>query len=188
VSLSKRNTADFDADEKAARRKQGSGPQEHAELGTDADPTPFRFRANDLAMMLDPKNLDTLEDIGGITGLLDGLGTTMGVGLGGESCAWSTTKLSSCGDGSPGGEVGVSLRYAPAKGEEIVPAITLTDPEGERTTNWNSAGALAASLDVRRHIYGENVLPRRATKSLLSLMYTALKDKVLVRQLLSFRF
>ncbi|KAF7372025.1 Calcium-transporting ATPase [Mycena venus] len=182
MSLSIRDTAENTVEAISARRKQGSGQQEHwhAELGTDADPTPFRFRANDLAMMLDSKNLDTLVDIGGTTGLLDGLGTTMDVGLGGASCAWNTTKLSSCGDGSPVGGVGVSHRYVPEKGEVTVPAITLTDPEGEKTTTWNSAGALAASLDVRRHIYGENVLPRRVTKSLLSLMYTALKDKVLV--------
>ncbi|KAJ7034959.1 calcium-transporting ATPase [Mycena alexandri] len=83
-------------------------------------------------------------------------------------------------DGRPGAGVGVSHRHDPEKGEEPVPAITLTDPEGEKSTNWTSGPAFAASLDVRRRVYGENVLPRRATKSLLSLMYTALKDKVLV--------
>ncbi|KAF7372104.1 Calcium-transporting ATPase [Mycena venus] len=86
MSLSIRDTAENTVEAISARRKQGSGQQEHwhAELGTDADPTPFRFRANDLAMMLDSKNLDTLVDIGGTTGLLDGLGTTMDVGLGEE--------------------------------------------------------------------------------------------------------
>ncbi|KAJ7773119.1 hypothetical protein B0H16DRAFT_1304903 [Mycena metata] len=147
---------------------------------TDTDPTPFHFRPNDLAMMLDPKNLDTLEYIGGVEGLLDGLGTTADMGLGGASLARSTTGLSSPGDGRPGAGVGVSHRHDPETGEEPVPAITLTDPGGEKSTNWTSTAAFAASLDVRRRVYGENVLPRRATKSLLSLMYTALKDKVLV--------
>ncbi|KAJ7158854.1 hypothetical protein C8R46DRAFT_1002629 [Mycena filopes] len=146
----------------------------------DTDPTPFRFRPNDLAMMLDPKTLESLEYIGGVEGLLDGLGTTADMGLGGASLARSTTGLSSPGDGRPGAGVGVSHRHDPEKGEEPVPAITLTDPEGEKSTNWTSTAAFAASLDVRRRVYGENVLPRRATKSLLSLMYTALKDKVLV--------
>ncbi|KAJ7182037.1 hypothetical protein C8R46DRAFT_885366 [Mycena filopes] len=100
--------------------------------------------------MLDPKTLESLENIGGVEDLLDGLGTTADTGLDGASLARS------------------------------VPAITLTDPEGEKSTNWTSTAAFAASLEVRRRVYGENVLPRRATKSLLSLMYTALKDKVLV--------
>ncbi|KAF7330460.1 Calcium-transporting ATPase [Mycena venus] len=184
VSRAKRDTADSDTataiSEKATRRKKGAGPQEPPELDTDADPTPFRFRANELAMLLDPKNLDALEDMGGIDGLLDGLGTTVDMGLGGPSLERSTTGLSSRGDGRPGAGVGVSHRHDPEKVEEPVPAITLTDPEGENSTNWTSTGAFAASLDVRKHIYGENVLPHRATKSLLSLMYTALKDKVLV--------
>ncbi|KAJ7274496.1 Ca-transporting ATPase [Mycena haematopus] len=184
ASRAKRDTTDSDTataiSEKTTKRKKGAGPEEHTELDNDADPTPFRFRANALAMMLDPKNLDALENIGGVDGLLDGLGVSIETGLGGPSLARSTTGISGHGDGRPGAGVGASHRHDPEKGEEIVPAITLTDPEGEKSTNWNSAGAFAASLDVRRHIYGENVLPHRVTKSLLSLMYTALKDKVLV--------
>ncbi|KAJ7931426.1 Ca-transporting ATPase [Mycena leptocephala] len=183
ASRAKRDTADSDtatAISVGPRRKKGAGAQEPTELDTDTDPTPFRFRSNDLAMMLDPKNLDTLEDIGGIEALLDGLGTTADMGLNGASLARSTTGLSGFGDGRPGAGVGASHRHDPEKGEETVPAITLTDPEGEKSTNWTSTAAFAASLDIRRRIYGANVLPRRASKSLLSLMYTALKDKVLV--------
>ncbi|KAJ7871380.1 Ca-transporting ATPase [Mycena olivaceomarginata] len=158
------------------KRKKSAEAQEHVELETDADPTPFRFRANDLAMMLDPKNLDSLEDIGGIDGLLDGLGTTIELGLGGASLERSTTGLSGRGDGRPG--VYFFHRHDPEKG---VPARTPTDPEGgEKSTSWNSTAAFAASLDVRRRTHGENVLPHRATKSLLSFVYNALKDKVLV--------
>ncbi|KAJ7127093.1 calcium-transporting ATPase [Mycena epipterygia] len=186
ASRAKRDTVDSDTataiSEKGSKRKKGAGPQEHVELDTDTDPTPFRFRSNDLAMMLDPKNLDTLEDMGGVEGLLDGLGTSFEMGLGGPSLARSTTGLSGPGpgDGRPGAGAGVSHRHDPEKGEETVPAITLTDPEGGKSTDWNSAPAFAASLDVRKRIYGENILPRRATKSLLQLMFTALKDKVLV--------
>ncbi|KAJ6513357.1 Ca-transporting ATPase [Mycena sanguinolenta] len=174
ASRAKRDTADSDTatalSEKTMKRKQGVGPEEHAELEEDADPTPFRSRANDLAMMLDPKNLDALESMGGVDGLLDGLGVTIDAGLG----------MSGPGDGRPGAGVGVSHRHDPEKGDEPVPAITFTDPEGGKSTNWNSSGAFATSLGDRRRVYGENVLPRRETKSLLSLMYTALKDKVLV--------
>jgi Ca2+-transporting ATPase len=178
----KRDTADYDIataiseKRKKEKRKKGPEPQKHVEVEPDADPTPFRFRANDLAMMLDPKRLDTLEDIGGIDGLLDGLGTTIDMGLGD---ARSTTGLSGRGDGRPGAGVGVSHQHDPERGEETVPAITLTDPE-DVGTNWNSTAAFAASLEVRRRTYGQNVLPPRTTKSLLSLIYIGLKDKVLV--------
>ncbi|KAF7374979.1 Calcium-transporting ATPase [Mycena sanguinolenta] len=152
ASRAKRDTTDSDTatalSEKNMKRKQGVGPEEHAELAEDADPTPFRFRANILAMMLDPKNLEILEHMGGVDGLLDGLGVTSDTGLG----------MSGHGDGRPGAGVGVSHRHDPEKGDETVPAITFTDPEGGKSTNWNSSGAFATSLDDRRHIYGENVL------------------------------
>ncbi|KAG5354130.1 hypothetical protein C0989_007491 [Termitomyces sp. Mn162] len=43
-----------------------------------------------------------------------------------------------------------------------------------------SPNALSASVDERRRVYGPNLLPTRPTKSLLFLMWVALKDKVLV--------
>ncbi|KAJ7349180.1 hypothetical protein DFH08DRAFT_697693 [Mycena albidolilacea] len=176
VSRAKRDTADSDiAAAILEKRKKGPESQEHVEVEPDADPTPFRFRANDLAMMLDPKCLDTLEDIGGIDGLLDGLGTIIDMGLCGTSLERSTTGLSDRGDGRPGAEVGVSHRHDPERGDETVP-----EGSEDKSTNWNSTVAFAASLEVRRRTYGENVLPPRATKSLLSLIYIGLKDKVLV--------
>ncbi|KAJ7650379.1 Ca-transporting ATPase [Roridomyces roridus] len=156
-----------------ANGDKGEKPENPAQLAlelSNIDPTPFRFRPDDLAMMLDPKRLETLEEIGGVDSLLEGLGTTSDMGLSG----------SSLGDGRPGAGGGVSHRHDPEKGADTVPAITLTDPQGEKSTDWNSTAAFDASLDDRRRVYGENVLPRRASKSLLSLMFTALKDKVLV--------
>ncbi|KAJ7475762.1 calcium-transporting ATPase [Mycena latifolia] len=185
ASRAKRDTVDSDtatAISEKGKRKKDDEPQGPAELSTDTDPTPFHFRSNDLAMMLDPKNLDTLRSFGGVEGLLDGLGTTSDIGLGGPSLGRSTTGFSGNGpgDGRPGAGVGASQRHDPEKGADTVPAITLTDPSGEKSADWNSKAAFAAALDVRRRIYGENVLPRRATKSLLQLMYTAMKDKVLI--------
>ncbi|KAF7316904.1 Calcium-transporting ATPase [Mycena chlorophos] len=178
ASRAKRDTTDSDT-ATAVSHSKGKKPmeaQEHIELESDADPAPFRWRPNDLAMMLDPKNIQTLERMGGVVGLLDGLGSTPEMGLRGASLDSGQGP----GDGRPGAGVGASHRHDPEKGAETVPAITLTDPEGEKSTDWDSKPAFAASLDVRRRAYGENLLPRRKTKSLLSLMYTALKDKVLV--------
>ncbi|KAJ7052601.1 Ca-transporting ATPase [Mycena amicta] len=181
ASRAKRNTTDSDTVTALSSRSK-KDPEPHLQLESDTDPSPFHFRPNDLALMLDPKNLDTLEEMGGVVGLLDGLGTTPDMGLRGTSLDRIPTMTSGQGpgDGRPGAGVGASQRHDPEKGADTVPAITLTDPEGEKSTDWNSAAAFAASLNVRRRVYSENVLPRRKTKSLLSLMYTALKDKVLV--------
>ncbi len=145
-----------------------------AELEQDAsfDPTPFRFKPYELAHMLDPKNLNTLEGIGGTSGLLRGLGSDKVLGLGSGP---------GHGDGRPGAGEGASQRHDP---EKEVPAITLTEPGGDvhsthASDTYNEA-AFAASLDERRRVYGPNVLPERRSKSLLQLMWTALKDKVLV--------
>ncbi|KAG7444251.1 calcium-translocating P-type ATPase [Guyanagaster necrorhizus] len=145
-----------------------------AELKQDAnfDPTPFRFKPYQLAHMLDPKNLDTLQDIGGTSGLLRGLGSDSIHGLGsGPGRA----------DGRPGAGDGASDRHDP---EREVPAITLTEPGGDvhstHASDIDDEAAFAASFDDRRRVYGPNVLPERRSKSLLQLMWTALKDKVLI--------
>ncbi|KAJ7104244.1 calcium-transporting ATPase [Mycena belliarum] len=161
---------------KGAEQQESAGP---AELSSDVNPAPFHFRPNDLAMMLDPKNLESLEAKGGVVGLLEGLGTTAETGLGSASLARSGTGLST-GDGRPGAGVGASHRHDLEKGEDSVPAITLTDPSGEKSADWDPKAAFAASLDVRRRIYGENLLPHRASKTLLQLMWAAMKDKVLI--------
>ncbi|EIW84082.1 calcium-translocating P-type ATPase [Coniophora puteana RWD-64-598 SS2] len=43
-----------------------------------------------------------------------------------------------------------------------------------------SGAAFTALMSERKRVFGENVLPRRETKSLIALMWLALKDKVLV--------
>lgn len=121
------------------------------------------FKPFHLASLVDPKSLDTLTDMGGVTGLLDGLGTHRTRGLGGGA--------------SEGHRI-----------EGDMPGIVVTDPKGdagvgvpEVTKDPLDGAAHTAGLEERRRVYGENVLPTRASKSLLALMWLALKDKVLVR-------
>lgn len=143
-----------------------------AELQQDEnfDPAPFRYKPFELAHMLDPKSFDTLRAFGGTAGLLSGLGTSKERGL------------SKAGDGRPGAGDGTSHRHDTEK-----PAITLTEPGGDVHSTHapsdagNDAAAAAATIEDRRRVYGENVLPIRPSKSLLQLMWAALKDKVLVR-------
>ncbi|KAG8943159.1 hypothetical protein FRC03_002640, partial [Tulasnella sp. 419] len=52
--------------------------------------------------------------------------------------------------------------------------------EAEKSEPAGEGATFEASLDERRRVYGANVLPSRASKSLLQLMWIALKDKVLI--------
>ena len=51
---------------------------------------------------------------------------------------------------------------------------------GRPTSLKFSAGAYEATIEDRQRICGQNILPRRQSKSLLLLMWLALQDKVLV--------
>ncbi|KAF8628028.1 hypothetical protein AX15_004145 [Amanita polypyramis BW_CC] len=139
---------------------------EHTELA------PFTFDPNLLAQMLDPKNIETLVHLGGTEGLLKGLGTDPVYGV--------NTQFSERGGPSPeeGPVLGAPHRHnAPEKTRP-----THTDPPVQVQTNLGSfdSPTYRASLADRRRVYGENVLPRRPSKSLLYLMWSALNDKVLI--------
>jgi Ca2+-transporting ATPase len=122
--------ADLSDDEKARLAA-------HASLDPSldtADPTPFAFKPLELAGLLDPKNLDELERLGGLDGLLEGLG------------ADPVRGLDDSGSGNPD-EDGAQYR-----------------------TTWED----------RRRVYGENVLPKKKSKSFLQLCWLAFQDKMLV--------
>ena len=66
---------------------------------------------------------------------------------------------------------------------EELPGIVVTAPdelESGKDDEDEGYPVFHAPLEERRRVYGPNVLPHRATKSLLSLMWLALKDKVLL--------
>lgn len=168
--------SDSDDNKKSKKKKKGETPEDDGktahqrELEQDAaiDPTPFSFKPYELAHMLDPKNLDTLASFGGVAGLLKGLGTNAERGL--------STSGTAPPDSNPPAS---SPQYAE---KDAVPAIMLTAPSGDTTTanQTESSDTFKATVDDRKRVYGENVLPTRASKSLLQLMWMALKDKVLV--------
>ena len=131
------------------------------------DPAPFPFKPYQLAHMLDPKNLDTLTSLGGVVGLIRGLATSADHGLSTLSLSRSATVKS------------VASAYSASS---KLPAITLTEPSGhmrEPSINEDHS-AHGATFDDRKRVFGENHLPQRPGKSLLQLMWLALKDKVLV--------
>ena len=162
------------------------------ELDQDAtiNPAPFRFKPYELAHMFDPKSVGTLESFGGTDGLLRGLGTNPDTGLitntlrvhsvesshkpnlgAGESASQRHDPINT-GAGDDGGQA-IHLGFSPS-----VPVIFST--KSDETPSENDKLAFSAVLEDRRRIYGENVLPVRIAKTLLQLMWAALKDKVLV--------
>ncbi|TFK40151.1 Ca-transporting ATPase [Crucibulum laeve] len=132
--------------------------------------------------MLDPKSLDSLTAFGGIDGLLQGLGTNAEHGLSKAALLRTATGLDEkTGDGRPGAGSGASHRHDPEK--QDAPAIMLTEPGGHVRAPpppGDDGPAFGATIEERKKVYGENVLPQRASKTLLQLMWLALKDKVLI--------
>jgi len=153
------------------------------------DPAPFSFRPYQLAHTLDPKNFDTIAAFGGTSGLLRGLGTNANYGLSKQPFFSRSHTAPSLGETEKGAVLGASQQHQPPsekEGKEILPAITLTSPDGPTTAEDSSVDlsedgpAYHADLDERRRVYGENLLPTRPSKTLLQLMWLAFKDKVLI--------
>ncbi|KZT01381.1 calcium-translocating P-type ATPase [Laetiporus sulphureus 93-53] len=72
----------------------------------------------------------------------------------------------------PASEVDLSAK------QSVKSVTEVTEEEGEEP--WQKGKAYEATLEERKRVYGENVLPIRKTKSLLELMWLAMKDKVLI--------
>lgn len=170
------------------------------EQEANIDPAPFAFKPAQLAQLLDPKNIEALEAMGGVEGLLKGLGTHASLGLGAGKGKAAATHEAQSDDGQGAG------RSSTAKdaGAEDVPGITITTPGGEQEgpkDGWGAESpsgtppnststaegavksnpkAFEAGIEERRRVYGANLLPERKSKSLLMLMWLAMKDKVLV--------
>ena len=157
----------------------------------DLDVHPFLFKPLQLASLVDPKSLEVLESMGGVNTLLRGLGTHPTLGLSTESGSPPAHFPSSPGPAHQ--DFTVSRTTDKDKGP-LRPDIMITSPAGEprglqSTTSLGgdvsaefqcSEEAYRTSIEDRQRIFGQNVLPRRPIKSLLQLMWLALKDKVLV--------
>ncbi|KAF9448305.1 calcium-transporting ATPase [Macrolepiota fuliginosa MF-IS2] len=167
------NRENKDKKEKKKKGRKGSNDddgmtthQRELLLDEGIDPAPFMFKPYKLAHMLDPKDIETLVKFGGTTGILRGLGTNPEHGL-------STKSLP---------RTGTSKSVASAKSKNDLPTITLTEPSGlvREPSSSEDHPAFSGTFDDRRRVYGENVLPHRPSKSLLELMWLAMKDKVLI--------
>jgi Ca2+-transporting ATPase len=102
-----------------------------------ADPCPFKFRPVELASLLDPKSLDALQAFGGTNALLDGLGTDP---------SWGLTLAGTAGAG-----MGASQRH------DWQP-LSVATPQDHLKLQV-SDNPHTASIDDRKRVFGENVLP-----------------------------
>ncbi|KAL1405555.1 plasma membrane calcium [Vanrija albida] len=78
------NDTKVDKKDKKEKKEKKNEPPEYAHLDPSkdtTDPTPFREKPSTLATLVDPKSLDELEKIGGVSGLLEGLGVDPSKGL-----------------------------------------------------------------------------------------------------------
>jgi P-type Ca2+ transporter type 2C len=161
--------------------------KQEADLNVD----PFAFKPLQLASLVDPKSLESLEGMGGVDALLRGLGTHRTRGLTTnpatiQSQHWSPDPDPSSQDPSSSHD---------GDTDPPRPNIMITSPTGvpqglQSTASLGSVGpshaivfsedVYSASIEDRQRIFGQNVLPRLPTKSLYQLMWLALKDKVLV--------
>ncbi len=154
----------------------------------DLNVEPFAFKPLQLAGLVDPKSLENLESLGGIEGLIRGLGTNRLRGL--STKLAPPSQLGSPDPGTINAVTPIGVEMTPPK-----PDIMITSPAGvpeelQSTASLAgvgrpaslkfSVGAHEATIGDRQRIYGHNILPQRPSKSLLSLMWLALQDKVIV--------
>lgn len=158
----------------------------------DLDIRPFTFNPLQLASLFDPKNLETLEVMGGVDAILRALGTHPTHGL--------STVLGLPSYLRPPYPAPQDFResHTAGKGSLMLMLNTVTSP-GAVPQGLQSLASLAgssganlptafqgfqdvyrASIGDRKRIFGQNIIPQCANKTLLQLMWLALKDKVLV--------
>jgi P-type Ca2+ transporter type 2C len=181
MSNSKKNK-DKEFDENAGK----TAYQIELEQDRGVDPAPFAFRPFQLAHTLDSKNFDAISAFDGTAGLLRGLGTNATHGLSKQAVLSRSHSAHNEPRSDSGAGLGASQRHQPQSEMEMIPAIILTSPDGPTIAEVSSMEssedepAYHASLEIRRRIYGENLLPTRPSKTLWQLMWLALKDKVLI--------
>ena len=163
----------FSSFEESRSTRFGSSQDEYI------DAKPFAFKPSALASLVDPKNLEALERMGGEEGLLRGLGTHKTRGLAKRSFSTCNT--------SQGGLQERDQVFISKSAD--IPGIVVTSVEGDDEPDeeylegvLEYSEAFSATLEDRLRVYGGNVLPQRKSNSLLQLMLTSMKDKVIVRK------
>jgi len=154
------------------------------DLVEDTGDSPFAFTAENLTKLHQPKSLSLLRAMGGGFGLAKGLGSHLERGL-----SWDETTCAR--------KVTIADIRHEIESRRRAAAVPIPDedegpeqPPFSPTRSFSIAGVLtrhhATPFEDRRRIYSENRIPASPPKGLLQLMWAGLKDKILVRSLLSY--
>ena len=148
----------------------------------DLNVEPFPFKPLQLASLVNSKNLESLESLGGISGLLYGLGVHRHHGL--------NSQIESRAPATIDAVTPFGTYMTPPKPDGLQSTASLGGgSSGGRPASFKfPAGAYEATIEDRQRIYGQNILPdQRPSKSLRRLMWLALQDKVVVSSM-TFRY
>ncbi|KAI9458771.1 calcium-translocating P-type ATPase [Russula earlei] len=151
---------------------------------TDLNVHPFAFKPLQLASLVDPKSLETLEGMGGVNALLRGLGThpTRGLTI---KAGIASSHHRSPDPNFPGPKeyrVTDTDKDPPKPDITITVSVRLGDALGVSLSAAPqfSEDTYGMSVEDRQRIFGRNVIPPRPSKTLLKIMWLALQDKVLI--------
>ncbi|KAG6839792.1 hypothetical protein C0991_011647 [Blastosporella zonata] len=177
---------------KAKKKKKGEDNDDRTahqiELDQDKgfDPAPFSFRPYELAHLVNPpRSLNAMARFGGTKALLRGLGTDAHKGLSAEALSVDSGAVAhqaAKDQEKRDREKAEKKEKGRRGGMDALPRHQTIEKEEDekRKIPEPSETVLSASMDERRRVYGPNIIPSRPSKYLLSLMWQALTDKVLI--------
>lgn len=199
------HSADKDEGDESSKGRGKSIPESQEPEVVDPRPFSSTLAPRILAGLVDPKNMDRLCELGGVEGVINGLGTSRKRGLCGLHAKDRERQATKKGGGEDerlserGAGEGAGQRHERSEKEEIgerildasgritasppVSPTTIISPTSLAVKEGQGNGGgdpYSATFADRQRVYGANVLPNRQSKSLLLLMWLALKDKVLV--------
>jgi len=152
----------------------------------DVDVSPFAYNPRQLAVLFNLRNLETLEVMGGVDAILRALGAHPTHGL--------RTMLGPPSYHGPPDPASRIFResYTAEMLNTVTPPAAVPQGLQSLASLAGSSGAslptafqgfqdvYRASIEDRKRIFGRNIIPQCRNKTLLQLMWLALKDKVLV--------
>jgi hypothetical protein len=163
--------------------KRDERVETHAKLDLSNDDVlaPFTLSRRHLASCLDPKNLEQVNAWGGTAAVLRSLGTDATHGLRSDPPIPKRHGNSSLDRVPTGEKVATMEDSTNATMRRAESGSQASLPRGGNADRLQDVSAV--SIEHRRRAYGANVVPHRKSKSLLKLMWLALKDRVLVSSL-----
>ena len=159
----------------------------------DIDVHPFAFKPLQLASLVDPKSLETLESMGGVDAILRGLDTqpTYGVStklgpppshaVSPDPTSQDFSESHAAEKDPPKPNIMVTFPAGVPQGLQSTASLAGGSGVSLPTAFPSSEDVYKASIEDRKRIFGQNIVPQHPSKTLVQLMWLALKDKVLVR-------